>query len=269
MGAVDGSRGRLRRAAERALQTTESRTGLRLARVPSKAAPERSHPDLADPDFTALCRRCGPFTMTSIERMYGLYQAVDHVHRRGLAGDIVECGVWRGGSSMLVALRLLQLGDTERALWLYDTFAGMPEPGEHDADASGASMASEWDRHRGRVDDPIFAHASLEDVRANMSATSFPAERVHYVQGKVEDTIPATTPETIALLRLDTDWYESTRHELLHLYQRLVPGGVLIIDDYGHWQGARKAVDEWLAAVDAPPLLARLDDTGRMAVKPA
>jgi glycosyltransferase involved in cell wall biosynthesis len=269
MPTATGRRSRLRAAARHALGTVETRTGFQLARAPSTTAPERSHPDLAEPGFSALCRRCGPFTMTSIERMYALYQAVGHVDRAGIPGDIVECGVWRGGSSMLAALRLLELGDTERSLWLFDTFEGMPEPGEHDADPSGASMAAEWELHRGRTGDAVFAHASLADVQANMATTSFPPDRLRYVRGKVEETIPATAPERIALLRLDTDWYESTRHELEHLYPRLAPGGVLIIDDYGHWQGARKAVDEWLAALAAPPLLTRLDDTGRMAVKPS
>jgi O-methyltransferase len=263
------TRALLRKLGRRALAETESRTGFQVIRAPSMMHPDRSHPDLADPEFSALCRRCAPFTMTSIERMYGLYEAVGHVNRAGIPGEVVECGVWRGGSSMLAALRLLALGDTERSLWLYDTFEGMPEPGEHDADHSGTSIAATWDQYRGRTDDPMFAYASLEDVQANMATTSFPAERLHYVRGKVEETIPASMPEQIALLRLDTDWYESTRHELEHLYPRLMPGGVLIIDDYGHWSGARKAVDEWLATIDAPPLLIRLDYTGRIAVKPS
>jgi hypothetical protein len=92
---------------------------------------------------------------------------------------------------------------------------------------------------------------------------------VHFVRGRVEDTIPGTVPERIALLRLDTDWYASTRHELIHLYPRLVPGGILIIDDYGHWQGARKATDEFLAGLPTPVFLQRLDYTGRLAVKPS
>jgi hypothetical protein len=267
MSTGNGMRSRVHGLAVRGLRAVESRTGYLLVRPPSLAEPERSHPDLAEPAFTALCRRCAPYTMTSIERMYGLYQALDHVQRAGIDGDVVECGVWRGGSSMLAALRLLELADTERTLWLYDTFEGMPDPGEHDADATGAAL--EWERHRGQTDDPVFAFASLDDVKANLATTGFPAERLRYVQGKVEETIPAMLPERIALLRLDTDWYDSTRHELEHLYPLLAPGGILIIDDYGHWQGARKAVDEWHATVSPAPLLTRIDYTGRMAVKPA
>jgi len=114
----------------------------------------------------------------------------------------------------------------------------------------------------------MWAMAPLDRVRRNVLATGYPAERVHFIQGKVEDTLPANAPDRIALLRLDTDWYESTHHELTHLYPRLSPGGVLIIDDYGHWQGSRLAVDEFFAARAYTPLLGRMDYTGRMMVKP-
>ena len=113
----------------------------------------------------------------------------------------------------------------------------------------------------------IWAYASLEDVKAGFQEVPYPAERVHYVPGKVEDTIPDQAPETIALLRLDTDWYESTRHELEHLYSRLVSGGVLIIDDYGYWQGSRQATEEFLDVTGSQLLLVRAG-TGRIAVKP-
>jgi O-methyltransferase len=264
-----GTLARVRNAAHNALDAVQARTGLRVVRAPSAHEPERSHPDIADPSFYALCRRCAPYTMTSVERMFALYQAVGHVHRAGVEGDVVECGVWRGGSSMLAALRLLELDDAERTLWLFDTFDGMPEPGAHDVDPTGASMAAEWSRHRDRPDDAVFAYAGLDEVRRAMASTGYPESRLQFVRGQVEQTIPASAPERIAVLRLDTDWYESTRHELEHLYPRLVAGGVLIIDDYGHWQGARRAVDEWLATTGAPLLLSRIDETGRIAVKPA
>jgi hypothetical protein len=109
----------------------------------------------------------------------------------------------------------------------------------------------------------------LADVQANLRSTGYPPERIHYVVGKVEDTLPQAAPERIAILRLDTDWYESTRHELEHLYPRLTAGGVLIIDDYGHWAGARRAVDEFLARTESAILLNRIDYTGRIGVKPA
>jgi O-methyltransferase len=228
----------------------------------------RTHPDI-EPGFLEAWQQCAPYTMTSVERMYGLWHGVRHVCRRAVAGDVVECGVWRGGSSMLSALALRQERDEGRTVWLYDTFEGMTEPGERDADPSGTRMVDVWDHHRGRTGDPVFAFGALEDVQANMARTGTDLSRVRYVKGPVEETIPGEVPERIALLRLDTDWYESTRHELEHLWDRLSPNGVLIIDDYGHWAGAREAVDEFFAGRDDAPLLNRLDYTGRIAVKVA
>ena len=100
---------------------------------------------------------------------------------------------------------------------------------------------------------------------ANMASTKYPNSRVHYCRGMVEQTLPKHATDQIAILRRDADWYESTRDELEHLYPRLSPGGVLIIDDYGYWARARKAVDEYFAA--SPILLSRIDQTGRIAVK--
>jgi O-methyltransferase len=253
---------------KRVLSGALARAGVTVTRLPAAGRLERTHPDL-EPAFGPVYARCAPFTMTSVERMYALWQAVRHVHARGLHGAVVECGVWRGGSAMLAAITLGQLGDTARELYLYDTFEGMSEPSVRDVDPNGARMVDEWDRHRGRARDPLFALGELDDVRRAMALTGYPPERVRCVQGKVEDTIPATLPGPIALLRLDTDWYESTRHELEHLWQLLVPGGILIVDDYGHWAGARDAVDEFFAGRPDAPLLARIDYTGRIGVKPA
>jgi hypothetical protein len=104
-------------------------------------------------------------------------------------------------------------------------------------------------------------------VKETLRATGYPAERLHFVVGPVEETIPREVPPGIALLRLDTDWYESTKHELEHLYPLLADGGALIIDDYGHWEGCKRAVDEYFAASPPPVLLSRIDYTGRVAIK--
>jgi hypothetical protein len=104
-------------------------------------------------------------------------------------------------------------------------------------------------------------------VKQAVYSTGYNRDKFHFVQGMVEDTLPEKAPEQIALLRLDTDWYESTRHELIHLFPRLSRGGVLIIDDYGDWEGARKAVDEYIAQHNVAILLNRIDHTGRIGVK--
>ena len=250
---------------KRAVVNVIQRSGYDL--VPRKPWNE-SHPDL-DKEFLATYERLTPFTMTSIDRMHGLWQAVRYVTAAGIPGDYVECGVWRGGSSMLAASTFLAAGDRERRLWLYDTYEGMSDPTERDVDLAGLRVTEVWDEHQADADSPLLCLASLDDVRANMGSTGYPQDRVEFVQGKVEDTIPDRMPERISLLRLDTDWYESTRHELEHLYPRLEPGGVLILDDYGHWAGAREAVDEYLREQGIALLLNRLDYSGRIAIKPA
>ena len=102
----------------------------------------------------------------------------------------------------------------------------------------------------------------------NLYATGYPKNNFVFIQGPVETTIPApSTPKKIALLRLDTDWYQSTYHELTYLYPRLVKGGVIIIDDYGHWPGARKACDKYFKVNNINILLNRIDYTGRIGIK--
>jgi hypothetical protein len=244
------------------IKSALARAGLELTRTA-----DRRRAAIADlgVDDRELVARVEPFTMTSLDRRASLIGAVDHVVRHRIAGDIVECGVWRGGSMMLAALALMARGDTSRDLWLYDTFEGMSEPGAQDRSASGETAAAQLARTpRG---EGVWCEAGLEDVQANLWSTGYPRERIHFVQGKVEATIPERLPKRIALLRLDTDWYESTRHELKHLYPLLARHGVLLIDDYGHWQGARQAVDEYFAAQAEPVYLHRVDYTARLVVK--
>lgn len=222
-----------------------------------------------EPEFLSLYDACREQTMTSIERMYALYTATRYIVESALPGDFVECGVWRGGSMMLVALTLLRLGDDARTLWLYDTFEGMTPPGNEDIqEMSGLAACDVLAGRAKTADDPFWGCASRDVVERNMRATGYPAERIRFVPGDVLTTLPAHAPRQIALLRLDTDWYASTRHELEHLYPRVTRGGVLIVDDYGYWRGARKATDEYLASCIPRPLLHRVDYTGRVAVKP-
>jgi hypothetical protein len=113
-----------------------------------------------------------------------------------------------------------------------------------------------------------WCYAGIDEVRRNMASTGYPTERVHLAKGPVETTIPDQAPSgAIALLRLDTDWYESTRHELTHLFPLLGEGGILIVDDYGHWEGARKAVDEYLGGLARNFYMHRIDYSGRLLVK--
>lgn len=228
----------------------------------------RLHPEF--PPDTSLWERytfaaVKPYTMTSVERVTALVRAVRHVDLTGLPGDFVECGVWRGGSSMAIALALIAIGDTSRHLFLFDTFSGMPPPSTQDVTLDGQDAATMLER--GEAHPWVVARASLDEVRANVASTGYPMDKVHFVEGRVEDTVPAAAPQRIALLRLDTDWYESTKHELVHLYPRVVPHGITIIDDYGHWRGAKAATDEYLARLRPVPFLNRIDYTARLLIK--
>ena len=223
------------------------------------------------PDFTpshrAIIRAVKPFTMTSPERLHALIEAVRYVIRSGIPGSIVECGVWKGGSMMAAALALCELGQIQRQLYLFDTFEGMPRPSAIDTNYQGECATEIFEALKTGTDSSEYCRAQLDDVRSAVTSTGYPSEKIHLVKGKVEMTIPAAAPESIALLRLDTDWHESTSHELTHLFPRLSPGGVLIIDDYGHWDGCRRAVDEYFELNSAKLFLARIDYTGRIGVK--
>jgi len=209
-----------------------------------------------------------PYTMTSLERLVALSRSIDHLVSNRIAGDIVECGVWRGGSMMLVARKLARAKDTDRRLFLFDTFDGMSEPGSEDVNVVDNATAEQLMQSSDKMEgNNVWCYSPLEEVRANVAKGGYPAEKIHFIKGKVEDTLPEPSVGKIALLRLDTDWYESTRHELEHLFPLLVKGGVLILDDYGYWAGAKKAVDEYFTIHKQPLLLNRIDETGRIAIK--
>lgn len=224
------------------------------------------------PEDRAIIEGASPFTMTSTARLQALIDGVRYCQRRKLEGAFAECGVWRGGSVLAMILTLQELG-AERDIYLYDTFEGMTEPTAHDVSPLDPPALVDWNAAQQAGEHPwgqVFgAEAFDEDsVRETLVGTGYPEDRLHLVRGPVETTIPHASPGRLALLRLDTDWYESTRHELHHLYPLLASGGPLIVDDYGHWEGARKAVDEYFATSATPILLGRVDYTGRMGVKP-
>jgi O-methyltransferase len=224
------------------------------------------------PEDRAIIERALPYTMTGPARVQALVDAVRYCIRRGVPGAFAECGVWRGGSVIAMVMTLQELDVTDRDIYLYDTFEGMTEPTGRDISPIDPPALDDWNEASSRGERPwAYAFGSdiynEESVRHNVLATGYPEDRVHFVRGPVEETVPTHAPGELALLRLDTDWYESTRHELQHLYPLLADGGVLIIDDYGHWEGARRAVDEYFAADAQPLLLQRIDYTGRIAVK--
>ena len=222
-----------------------------------------------EPFHKEIIEKVRPFTMTSAERLYALIEAVKYVVKNDIPGSIVECGVWKGGSMMAVAETLRKLGVTDRQLFLYDTFAGMTPPTEedkaHDEQTAAELLVKDANKKEESV---VWAYSTIEEVKENIGRVDYPRNNIHFIEGDILQTVPGADPGAIALLRLDTDWYESTKHEMEHLYPKLNQSGVLIIDDYGFWKGSRKAVDEYLEAHQIKILLNRIDDTGRAAIKP-
>lgn len=238
------------------------------------APPPDEHLDFRktlSPQELAILDEARPHTMVSDERLAANMDAVRYVIERDIPGSVVECGVWRGGS-VLAMVRVMQASSATRDVYLFDTFEGMTQPTEYDTSPFGPPALTHWqdgpEKDR-RPWESVFGQGVFNEeiVRTLLESSGYPPDLLHFVAGRVEDTLPDHAPGEIAVLRLDTDWYESTRHELEHLYPRLSPGGVLIIDDYGHWEGARRAVDEYFEAARPRPLLTRIDYTGRIAVK--
>lgn len=208
-----------------------------------------------------------PYTLTSRERLWALINSVRYILDNNIQGDFCECGVWKGGSLIAMILKLKEQ-DSRRQLWAYDTFTGMNMPTEADISCNDAPAMDRW---QNAVNQPQkWCEIGLHEVKSNITATTqWPEVRCNFIKGPVEETLrdSGNLPEKLSLLRLDTDFYESTAIEMEILYPRLVCGGVLIIDDYGHWKGARKAVDEYLKKQQYRPLLNRIDYTGRLCIK--
>jgi O-methyltransferase len=223
-----------------------------------------------EPDFAPIMELARPYTMTSVERMFAMHQAVRYLEDAKIEGSIVECGVWRGGSIMIAIATLNLLKSRDREIFLFDTFEGLPKPDPVlDVDIWDNKGHDGWILEARSAESSNWAYASLDDVRSNVLGLGYPEKLIHFVKGMVERTIPEHSPNKIALLRLDTDWHSSTKHVLENLYPALVPGGVLIMDDYGHFMGARKAADDYFNDRGIRMLLNRTDYSGRIGIKPA
>ncbi|MBW2996326.1 TylF/MycF family methyltransferase [Candidatus Woesearchaeota archaeon] len=217
-------------------------------------------------EFNRIYLACKKYTMTSMERIYSIYKSTEYIINSDIPGDFVECGVWKGGSAMAMALALKSMKKTNKKIYLYDTFEGMTEPSAKDKRIFDTTSAIDTWKKRKKREHSKWCFSSLDEVRKNMLSTGYPKENIVFIKGKVEDTIPKNIPNKIALLRLDTDWYESTYHELKHLFPLLSKKGVLIIDDYGHWEGVREAVNKYFKEKQIKMLLNRVDYSGRVGI---
>ena len=219
-------------------------------------------------EFLEIWEKTKHYTMISIERAYNIFKSVEYVVKNNITGDFVECGVWKGGSCMIMAASLLKLGKQDRKIILYDTFTGMTEPDENDCIAwTGKNMKERWKNSKDKKGNNLWA-AGIDEVKKNMRSTGYPEKKVEFNIGDVCITLDKKKPQLISLLRLDTDWYESTKKELEVLYPLLNKSGALIIDDYGHFTGAKKAVDEYFSDKNRSKIyLSRIDYTGRVGIK--
>jgi O-methyltransferase len=257
--------GEWRRAFRRLAQLPFRSVGLNVSRR-SDPLDGWQYADLS-PAEKELVRFARPYTMTSIESLCALINAIRYVVDEGIQGDIVECGVWRGGNMAAAARTLAEMNSFDRSLYLFDTFEGMPQPGQRDINCEGDKAQDIYRHNKQSGDGSDWCFASEEEVMELMSGCGYDETKIHLVKGRVEETVPSKAPEKISVLRLDTDWYDSTRHELQHLFPRLESGGIIIIDDYGHWQGARDATDQYLAQNGISIFLQRVDYTVRLGVK--
>jgi O-methyltransferase len=216
-----------------------------------------------------LYDECKPYTMVTIERINAVVGAIDYICKNNIEGDIVECGVWKGGAMYVAAKALVNRKVFNKKFFLFDTydvdtFGKTTNESEFDKDYSGKTASDS-------INDKTFIKENynyhLVEVKKLLESTGYPKENFIYVIGRVENTIPTKEIKTISLLRLDTDWYESTKHELIHLYPFLADKGVLLIDDYGFWQGCRQAVDEYINENRLTVLLHRTDRDGRSVIK--
>jgi len=214
-----------------------------------------------------IIKRVSPYTITGHLKIHALIESVRYILQNDIKGDFLECGVFKGGSMMTVALTLMEEGVMDRELYLFDTFEGMPAPDERDVSLSGEPALVRFSKKKISAVSSTWLNAPLKDVKKAMAWTGYPMERIHFVQGLVENTIPEKAPEAIALLRLDTDFYQSTIHELTHLYPRLSPKGICIVDDYELYKGAKEAVDEYFHKNNMAPFLQRIDQAGRLIIK--
>ena len=216
---------------------------------------------------------CWKRSMQTRDSLYNLWEVGSYLHANQIEGDFVECGVWRGASMQLLARQIVEKNLSAKSMWLYDTFGGMTQPTQADKRIKDGRLAEElgWDASELQEDiafmSGVHAFATLNDVKDGFIQMGLDLQNLNFIIGDVIETIPRDMPKKISLLRIDTDWYESTSHILLNLYPRVVTGGVVILDDYDYWSGARQAADEYFSSHQLHPLLLRQTGGGRVFIK--
>jgi O-methyltransferase len=192
-------------------------------------------------------------TMVGMLRLDNIQSCATEVIRRGISGDFIETGVWRGGAAILMRGVLAAYGDRERRVWLADSFQGLPRPDAHRYPVDAG------DRHWELA---TYLAVSLEEVKRNFGRYGLLDEQVHFLPGWFKDTLPTAPIGAIALLRIDGDMYESTFQALSALYSKVSPGGFVIVDDYGALPNCKRAVHDFRDAFGAREEIRAIDWTG-------
>lgn len=202
-----------------------------------------------------------PYTMTSIERITELYYSLEYIRLNKIEGDFVECGVWKGGNILGIIEYLTFFNLLDNKIWLYDTFEGMTKPEDVDIDLNGNKADI--------TKSETLCYSPIDEVKKILSQSNYPKNKINFVKGDVCDTlnVKENIPNKISLLRLDTDWYKSTKKELEKLYPMLSINGILIVDDYGHWEGSKKAVNEYFQKNNKIVNHKKIDYTGIKIIK--
>jgi O-methyltransferase len=214
-----------------------------------------------------------PFTLGGSDvkkKLVSMVLATRHVVQNDIKGAVVECGVLRGGYIVAACKTLVQEGIDNREIYLYDTFEGMPKPDKNDGHDAFAPFSDALNHFKGRKtgsDSSNWFKARLQDCQQNVLSTGYDKDKIHFVKGKVEDTLHKISPESVSLLRIDVDLYSPTKTALAHLFPKLSIGGILIMDDYGVWRGARQAADEYIEENNVPIFLMRSTFTEVIGVK--
>ncbi len=245
--------------------------GYKIVRNSSDCKKEKPLPHDLDSDFVQLFSGNSQLICSGYnDKIYTTYKGTEYLVKNNIEGDFVECGVFQGRMVNMMLLALLKFGDDSRDVYLYDTFTGMTEPCVHDVkEHRGLTYEKNIKRQKARRKDGYNqrCYCSLDQVKKNVLATGYPENKIHFIKGDILETVPNQNHEKIAFLRLDTDFYESTKHELNYLYPLLVNKGFFSQDDYGSWQGARKAVDEYFEGSVSFPCLFRVNNSERSFVK--
>ena len=236
--------------------------GYKIQQVINNVIEEASKEDIE------LMKLCDNYSMTSDLRKWALIQSFKYIIDNNIEGDFVECGVWKGGNLILIKKLMERYNITNRKIFGYDTYEGMSEASNFDIKKDNTKASIKYEKLKKNNSNQInWNFASKEEVIENLNNNVKDTSNIDLIKGKVEETLQLSKniPQKISVLRLDTDFYESTKIELEVLYAKLSVGGVLIIDDYGSWKGSRKAVDEFFH--NKKIWLHYIDHDGRLLIK--